>query len=191
MFISSPRYTPAYRKEQIIAAAIELFETQGYQNTKMQDIAKKAKISTGLIYRYFNNKQALFAACTMHQSIQQAQGLPSSRAEDKAPLIRYHNLVQRLLLFSLSHTYYERRQKEPLLAAMRRDDLAEQMVQPFEQILKDGNHSGDFKCQDPEVAARLLAYAIIHCIPPAQIPDQKELARYLENIYRLMGNLVG
>lgn len=46
-------------KENIINASKELFQEKGFANTSMHDIAKKAHISTGNIYRYFRTKQQL------------------------------------------------------------------------------------------------------------------------------------
>ncbi|MGE4288371.1 MAG: TetR/AcrR family transcriptional regulator [Salinivirgaceae bacterium] len=47
------------RKAEIIQAALELFASQGYHNTSMQQIATKAKISKGLTYNYFESKDEL------------------------------------------------------------------------------------------------------------------------------------
>lgn len=48
-------------KENIYRAAIEEFSKKGFLKTKIQDIAKKANISVGLIYSYYHNKEDLFA----------------------------------------------------------------------------------------------------------------------------------
>jgi AcrR family transcriptional regulator len=45
------------RREQIVAASIELFSKQGYDRTTMLDIARKARISVGLIYQYAQTKE--------------------------------------------------------------------------------------------------------------------------------------
>lgn len=45
------------RREQIVAAAIELFSHQGYYRTSIQDIARKAGVSIGLIYQYAQTKE--------------------------------------------------------------------------------------------------------------------------------------
>ncbi len=46
-------------KKLIIESAIELFANEGYYNSSISKIAKKAKISKGLIYNYFESKEAL------------------------------------------------------------------------------------------------------------------------------------
>jgi len=49
-------------KEKIYQAAIEEFYKKGFLKAKMQDIAKRAGVSVGLTYSYYNNKEDLFAA---------------------------------------------------------------------------------------------------------------------------------
>ena len=44
------------RREQIVKAATKLFSEQGYYLTTIQDIAREAGISVGLIYQYFRDK---------------------------------------------------------------------------------------------------------------------------------------
>lgn len=49
------------RREQIMAAALEVFSTKGFQKATNKDIAEAAGgISPGLIYHYFKDKQDLF-----------------------------------------------------------------------------------------------------------------------------------
>jgi AcrR family transcriptional regulator len=44
------------RRGQIVRAAVKLFSEDGYYTTTIQQIAKQAGISTGLIYQYFRDK---------------------------------------------------------------------------------------------------------------------------------------
>ena len=48
------------RKERILDAALELFATQGYGSTRVETIAKKAKLSYGLTYYHFSSKDIQF-----------------------------------------------------------------------------------------------------------------------------------
>ncbi len=48
-------------KEKIIKAAIEVLENKNYQNMKTADIAKKAGVAEGTLYRYFKNKENIFS----------------------------------------------------------------------------------------------------------------------------------
>ncbi|HEX6557106.1 MAG TPA: TetR/AcrR family transcriptional regulator [Ktedonobacteraceae bacterium] len=48
------------RREQIIDAAMRVFSQKGYTRATNKDIAHEAGITPGLIYHYFENKEALF-----------------------------------------------------------------------------------------------------------------------------------
>ncbi|MDA8138354.1 MAG: TetR family transcriptional regulator [Desulfobacteraceae bacterium] len=48
------------KREEIMKAAIRVFSRLGYHQTKVSDIAKELKISTGSFYLYFQNKRELF-----------------------------------------------------------------------------------------------------------------------------------
>lgn len=48
------------KKEKIIEAGFELICKNGYYNTNTAEIAKKANVSTGIIYQYFKDKHAIF-----------------------------------------------------------------------------------------------------------------------------------
>ena len=58
-----PRVTDQYKtevKEKIVQAAITTFSKYGYDKTRMDDIAKSAKLGKGTLYLYFKSKEELF-----------------------------------------------------------------------------------------------------------------------------------
>ena len=71
------------RRVQILDAAIVCFAKQGFHLTSMHDISAEAGISVGLIYRYFENKEAVISAMAerhknqLHDLLQQAAQAPS------------------------------------------------------------------------------------------------------------------
>src|SRR5437868_10354163 len=50
------------RRCQILDAALVCFAQRGFHQTSMHDISAEAGISVGLIYRYFENKEAVISA---------------------------------------------------------------------------------------------------------------------------------
>lgn len=50
------------RRTQILEAAVVCFAKRGFHQASMHDISAEAGISVGLIYRYFQNKEAVIAA---------------------------------------------------------------------------------------------------------------------------------
>jgi len=49
-------------RQQIVDAAFELFANEGFSKTSIAAVAKKAGVSKGLIYHYFDSKQAILEA---------------------------------------------------------------------------------------------------------------------------------
>ncbi|WP_158562739.1 TetR/AcrR family transcriptional regulator [Marinitenerispora sediminis] len=49
-------------RERLAGAAVRLFVRRGYAATSVRDIARAAGVSTGLMYRHYATKEALFAA---------------------------------------------------------------------------------------------------------------------------------
>jgi AcrR family transcriptional regulator len=54
------------RREQLLAAALEVFGGRGYHGTSIDDIARRAGVSKGLIYEHFGSKKEL------HESLLEA-----------------------------------------------------------------------------------------------------------------------
>lgn len=55
------------RKDEILQAALELFAQRGFHNTSIEQIRKKAGVSKGLIYNYFEKKEDLVTAILMRE----------------------------------------------------------------------------------------------------------------------------
>ncbi len=58
----SPKWKrrPEARAEEILSAAIEVFGEVGFARAKLDDVAKKAGVSKGTLYLYFDSKEELF-----------------------------------------------------------------------------------------------------------------------------------
>src|SRR5690606_40973052 len=52
----------AARRERVIRAALELGAEGGYDAVQMRDVAARAEVALGTIYRYFPSKDALLLA---------------------------------------------------------------------------------------------------------------------------------
>ena len=61
------------KQEKILAAALELFASEGYAATPTSKIAKKAGVSEGLIFRHFENKRGLLDALMNEAEVRLAE----------------------------------------------------------------------------------------------------------------------
>jgi AcrR family transcriptional regulator len=55
----SLRHIGGDKREQIMTAALELFVERGFYGTTVPEIADRAQVGAGTIYRYFESKEAL------------------------------------------------------------------------------------------------------------------------------------
>src|SRR6266403_5419946 len=92
------------RKTQILDAALVCFGKRGFHQASMHDISAEAGISVGLIYRYFENKDAVISAMADAHK-QEIQAL-LDRAR-QAP-----TLLEALELFFTAHCCSDERQME-------------------------------------------------------------------------------
>src|SRR5437867_4570105 len=71
------------RRTQILDAALICFAKRGFHQASMHDISAEAGISVGLIYRYFDNKDAVISAMAdrhkkeIHEVLERAQQAPT------------------------------------------------------------------------------------------------------------------
>ncbi len=57
---------PLPPKQKIVAAAENLFMTQGFRSTTIAEIAHAAEMSPANLYRHYENKEDIAAACVEH-----------------------------------------------------------------------------------------------------------------------------
>ncbi len=56
------RAAPEVRQADILDAALSEFASHGFEGARMEDVARRAKVSKGTVYLYYPTKQALFEA---------------------------------------------------------------------------------------------------------------------------------
>lgn len=83
-----PGQTPqgAAARQRLYAIAIELITKQGYESTTLRDVAKRAGVSVGLLYRYFPSKRAVIIALYEELSAEcagRAMEMPRGRWRDR------------------------------------------------------------------------------------------------------------
>lgn len=55
------------QRQEMLAAALDLFSQKGYHNVSMHEIAEKAEFAIGTLYRFFQNKEDLYKALVLEQ----------------------------------------------------------------------------------------------------------------------------
>lgn len=86
-------------KERILEIAGEEFANRGYDGARVDEIARRSKVSKNLIYHYFNSKDALFVA-VLEQAYQDLHERHRQIAlDDTSPLEGVRRLVKEVFTY--------------------------------------------------------------------------------------------
>ncbi len=107
-----PQYLKDDVQRRIAAAALRIFATEGFRAATMARIARDAGISTGNIYRYYENKEVLFDEVVppklvrdlgrlVRGRVKALEGVEDVRALE--PGSTWHVISQELLELSIEH----------------------------------------------------------------------------------------
>ena len=55
------------QRQEMLAAALELFSQKGYHNVSIAEIAEKSEFAIGTLYKFFQNKEDLYKALVLEQ----------------------------------------------------------------------------------------------------------------------------
>ena len=73
------------RKNQIMRAAEEVVIAKGYDQSRVDDIVKKSKLSKGAIYWYYNSKKEIYLSLVDHWFVEYSNGLQNIIEKETAP----------------------------------------------------------------------------------------------------------
>ena len=172
-------------------AALEAFCEQGYAATTLTDIARKAGVSKGTVYLYFDNKEALLEATVrdaLEPIIEHGERRLADPEASSAAIIaelmhawwddwasRGATGIHRLIVSEAHHF--------PKLAALYAEQVMGRGRRIFAELVRRGTQRGEFRVvPDPEMVGRLLtsavAYAMVlaHSVTPAADPNERPTA---------------
>ena len=168
-------------KKRIIKMSRRLFLEQGYENTSVRQILKKAGLSTGSLYHFFKNKEEILL-CGLHDALIEISSLTDTKAaEYKEPLLRYaldvalgtSEILKHKHLFNFYNAVYKNESVENLVINLK--------VTKMKTLLKDLK----LHFTDDEIHSRMLAiHGATRALMIAKI--NKQLSADLKEIYSLI-----
>jgi len=63
------------QRDELLAAALELFSEKGYHNVSIHEIAQRAEFAVGTVYKFFKNKEDLYKALIMAKAAEYHRAL--------------------------------------------------------------------------------------------------------------------
>jgi AcrR family transcriptional regulator len=88
------------KHKAILSAAVDLFAERGFHGTAVPDIATRAKVGAGTIYRYFPSKEALVNALYQHHKLRLVEALVGGLDLRKPARAVFGELWRRACLFA-------------------------------------------------------------------------------------------
>jgi AcrR family transcriptional regulator len=186
------------KRQLILAAAVRVFAAQGYEASRVGDVAKEAGVAYGLVYHYFGSKEAVLEAVFREQwgRLLAAVAL-AEETGDNAP--EQLALVVKIVLRSwrddpdLVRLLVREITRSPHI----QDELDEigQAFASLQRIVARGQDEGTFR---PDIDARLAAWMVYGAMEQVltgwvlgQLPDDAEAVAAAERevIRTLVGGL--
>ena len=180
------------RPQELLEAALAEFVARGYAATRLDEVARRAGVSKGTLYLYYENKAELFKAVVR-------KSLVTNLDEAEAALAAYHGSARELLVFLLSE--FTRRVSESPLSGIPKLVLAEAGNFPeiagfyyeevirrgrglVQEVLRRGIAQGEFRDVDLDYAWRVVIAPLVlgilwkHSFQPLE-PEGFEFERHL------------
>ena len=150
------------RPAEIAKAALELCAERGVQGTRVADVAERAGVTVGTIYRYFRDKDALIDAALTYTPRPQPKGAIASRPGASLPA-----LADALRRWSKFFRDDGTRTIRVALSDPQRDAGAPHSVMgaaihELSSLVRDGVARGEFRSDlPPDAIARALVSALV------------------------------
>jgi AcrR family transcriptional regulator len=157
------------RVPEILEAALACFAQKGFAGTRMDDIARKAGITKGTIYLYFDSKESVFKALARASIGEQlaavrtmVDNFPGSSAELlRLVLTTMGGFVRTSDRVILPKMLLAEAGNFPELAKFWREEIIERGITLFGSIIQRGVARGELRPIAPEHAARLCVAPIL------------------------------
>lgn len=148
----------ALKRARIIDAAVDLFYTNGYDNTTLEAVGEKLGVTKPFIYSHFKSKAELLGHICSRGIAASLEVIDSVLKTDGTPTMKLERLSRGFVTAVLENRKYiaifTREEK-----GLSPEDLAwiNDMRREFDRkltlLLEDGRRSGDFQLGDPHIAA--------------------------------------
>ncbi len=157
------------RPSEILAAALEEFVEHGYAATKLEDVARRAGITKGTLYLYFESKDALFKAVvqeTVVPLLASAERLVSDHEGGPELLLRrlvlqWWETLSGTRLAGITKLVISEAANFPELAQFWFDEVVQRGRKIFADVLWRGIKDGVFREMDVEDAVRMILAPVL------------------------------
>lgn len=173
--MAEPRYRRRKedRPDEIAEAAFEAFAADGYAATRVEDVAKRAGVSKGLLYLYYKTKEELFKAVIRNVVVRRIDRLiaalddPDQSAEDfiRGPMLSLLKQMPGSPIAVVIRLMIAEGPKHPDLVDYYWDNVASRGLEAFRSMLDRAVERGEFRaCPAAEQPQLFIAPVIMSVI---------------------------
>lgn len=181
-----------HRKE-ILEVALKLFSKKGFHNVLMQEIAEESEFGVGTLYKFFENKEALFeelitsTADHVIRDFSEILDGPGTEKERLAKFIRYQPELQEKHWEAIKLFVSELGIKGSKLSKYRnKDEVHEVLNSKLAMLVRKGIEKGVFRSVDPVIAATSLGATIETLVlGTAGRPDRDTITEMFKKVEQL------
>ena len=153
--MSKPRFQrrKEERPQEITEAALAAFSEKGYAATRVEEVAKRAGVSKGLLYLYFKTKEELFKAVIRSFVIPRIETMAEGIAESdmsaeeilRGPLAGFMKSLPGSPVSVVVRLMISEGSKHPDLVRFYWDNVASRGIDTLQAIVDRGVKSGEFR----------------------------------------------
>lgn len=146
-------------REQLIDSAAALFESKGFDQTSMNDIARELGLVRSAVYHYFRSKEEILAALVESESVTPSNELEAIRAAtdltatEKLRRAIVSGVTRRLSGQSRFNMLSRLEPQIPEPLRPQYNKSRRHILDLYVQLIEEGIASGEFREVDPKIAA--------------------------------------
>ena len=156
------------RRQALLTAALDEFFERGFAAARMDDIARRAGLSKGTLYLYFDSKEALFASLIETFALPNVERLEAAAADARgaadairammrlAPVLVRESPVPKIVKILISDAL-----ACPDLVAAYRKTVIERVLSIIAGLLQKAHDAGEISIRDPHLTARLIVAPVM------------------------------
>lgn len=158
------------RPAEILNAALELFTEKGFAATRMDDVAKLARISKGTLYNYFDSKENIFIAVVQEMISPEIEKVEEMVASYDGPTDHLLRQLIRAWWVNVGETRLSAIPKIVISESGNFPEIAEFFVETvvkrarklFTDVVSKGVVSGEFNLIETQAVARLIIAPLVY-----------------------------
>ena len=151
------------KKQAALEATLELIAGQGFHGTPMSQIAQKANIGVGTIYRYFSGKEELINELYLFIKKRMTDAILKNYDEDKPVPVIFREILKEVICYIAAHpsemSFHEQYSNSPLITQVTKEQGV-QIMEPIGDLFERAKSEGLIKELPDDILLTMVMGAV-------------------------------